>query len=85
MIMSWMWLIPALPLLGFLILAMLGGRMHSAGVAAVGTGSVGLSMLASAAAVWLFWVSPPSGRFGDRNALAVGERRRVLSERLPHP
>ncbi|MGO9410392.1 MAG: NADH-quinone oxidoreductase subunit L [Spirochaetia bacterium] len=61
MIMSWMWLIPALPLLGFLILAMLGGRMHSAGVAAVGTGSVGLSMLASAAAVWLFWVSPPSG------------------------
>lgn len=61
MIMSWMWLIPALPLLGFLILATLGGRMHSAGVAAVGTGSVGLSMLASAAAVWLFWVSPPSG------------------------
>jgi NADH-quinone oxidoreductase subunit L len=61
MIMSWMWLIPALPLLGFIVLATLGRRMHSAGVAAVGTGSVGLSMIASAAAVWLFWVSAPPG------------------------
>jgi NADH-quinone oxidoreductase subunit L len=59
--MSWIWVIPALPLLGFLILAVLGGRMHPAGVAAVGTGSVGLSMLAAIFAVWTFWVSPPSG------------------------
>jgi NADH-quinone oxidoreductase subunit L len=59
--MSWIWIIPALPLLGFLVLAVLGGRMHPAGVAAVGTGSVGLSMLASIFAVWSFWVSPPAG------------------------
>jgi len=59
--MSWMWLIPALPLLGFLVLAVLGRSMHWAVVAAVGTGSVGLSMLAAVAAVWGFWVSPPAG------------------------
>jgi len=59
--MSWMWLIPALPLLGFLILAILGRRMHAAVVVAVGTGSVGLSMFAAAAAVWMFWISPPAG------------------------
>ena len=59
--MSWMWLIPAFPLLGFLVLAVLGRRMGGVSVAAVGTGSVGLSMLAAVAAVWLFWVSPPAG------------------------
>ena len=59
--MSWMWLIPAFPLLGFLILAVLGRRMAPAGVAAVGTGSVGLGMLAGIAAVGAFWGSPPAG------------------------
>ncbi|HVO38673.1 MAG TPA: NADH-quinone oxidoreductase subunit L [Spirochaetia bacterium] len=50
--MSWMWLIPALPLLGSLLLGVLGRRMPAPWVAAVGTGSVGLSMLLAIAAVW---------------------------------
>ena len=50
--MSWMWLVPAFPILGYLILAVAGRRMPAAAVAVVGTGSVGLSMVASAAAVW---------------------------------
>jgi NADH-quinone oxidoreductase subunit L len=40
-----LWLIPALPLAGFLILALLGGRLPRAVVAAVGAGSVGLAAL----------------------------------------
>jgi NADH-quinone oxidoreductase subunit L len=59
--MSWIWVIPALPLLGFLALAVLGRRMPAPAVAAVGTGSVGLSMLASIAAVWTFWGSASTG------------------------
>ena len=59
--MSWIWLVPALPLLGFLVLAVLGRRMPAPAVAAVGSGSVGLSMLVAVSAVWSFWVSPPAG------------------------
>ena len=40
-----MWLIPVLPLAGFLVLALLGKRLKAGGVAAVACGSVGLSML----------------------------------------
>ena len=58
--MSWMWLIPAFPLLGFLFLAVLGRRLAPAGVAAVGTGSVGLPA-GGIAAVGAFWGSPPAG------------------------
>ncbi len=82
--MSWIWVIPALPLLGFLILAVLGGRMHPAGVAAVGTGSVGLSMLAAIFAVWTFWISPPAGGTRDVHAVGVGAGGQLLSVRLPH-
>jgi len=58
---SWLWLVPALPLLGSLLLGVFGRRM-SIGLAAVtGTGSVGLSMVAAAAAVYSFWMSPPAG------------------------
>ena len=41
-----LWLIPALPLLGFLINGLLGRRMSKAAVNAVGVGSVALSFLA---------------------------------------
>ncbi len=40
------WLIPVLPLAGFLTLALLGGRLKTDAIAAVGCGSVGLSMAA---------------------------------------
>ncbi|HUJ75929.1 MAG TPA: NADH-quinone oxidoreductase subunit L, partial [bacterium] len=59
--MSWIWLVPALPLLGFLVLAVLGRRMSAPAAAAVGTGSVGLSLVAAIAAVWSLWASPPAG------------------------
>jgi NADH-quinone oxidoreductase subunit L len=42
---DFLWLIPALPLAGFLALALLGARLPRAAVAAIGAGSVGLAAL----------------------------------------
>ncbi len=59
--MSWLWVIPALPLLGSLLLGVLGRRMSAALAGTVGSASVGLSMAAAIAAVASFWTSPPAG------------------------
>lgn len=40
-----LWMVPALPLLGFLLLAIFGKRMPRRGVAVIGTGSVGISAI----------------------------------------
>jgi NADH-quinone oxidoreductase subunit L len=58
---SWTWCIPALPLAGFLILAVLGGRLSRTASALVGAGSVFLSFVAAAAASASFLSSPPAG------------------------
>jgi len=42
-----LWLVPALPLAGFLILALAGGRLSRAVIAAVGAGSVGVAALSA--------------------------------------
>ncbi len=55
------WLIPALPLAGFLTLALLGGRLKAGIVAAVACGSVGLSMAAGLALSAGFIHAPPGG------------------------
>jgi NADH-quinone oxidoreductase subunit L len=60
-------LIPALPLAGFLILALWGGRLGRRGVAAVGAGSVGLAALfAIAAAIRFIGAPPASGTWVQR-------------------
>ncbi len=48
--MEWLWLVPALPLAGFLLLFVSEGRLPDRLVACIGAGSVGLSALAAAAA-----------------------------------
>jgi NADH-quinone oxidoreductase subunit L len=58
---SWTWCIPALPLAGFLLLAIFGGRFPKGATAAVGAGSIGLSFVAATAASAIFMVSPPGG------------------------
>jgi NADH-quinone oxidoreductase subunit L len=58
---SWTWCIPALPLAGFLVLAVLGGRLSRTASAFVGAGSVFLSFAAAAAAGATFLSSPPAG------------------------
>ena len=44
---EFLWLIPALPLVGFVILLLIGPRLSRVGVATVGVGSVGLSAVAA--------------------------------------
>jgi NADH-quinone oxidoreductase subunit L len=53
------WLVPVLPLAGFLTLALLGGRLKTGVVAAVGCGSVGLSMAAVLMLLADFVHAPP--------------------------
>jgi len=62
---TWTWCIPALPLAGFLVLAVFGGRFPRGATAAVGAGSVGLSFAAAAAASVLFILAPPAGGFSS--------------------
>ena len=42
---EWLWLVPALPFAGFLILVVAGARLRRFGVALVGVGSIALSTL----------------------------------------
>ena len=55
------WLIPALPLAGFLILALSGGRLKAQVAAGVGCVSVGLSMAAALLVLADFIHAPPAG------------------------
>jgi NADH-quinone oxidoreductase subunit L len=56
-----LWLVPALPFLGFVILALFGRRMPRALVSLVGVGSVGLSALLTLVIGASFLASPPAG------------------------
>jgi NADH-quinone oxidoreductase subunit L len=57
-----LWLIPALPFAGFLILALGGFRLSRRWVALVGVGSVGLSALLTLVLGGSFLLSPPAGQ-----------------------
>jgi NADH-quinone oxidoreductase subunit L len=56
-----LWLVPALPFAGFLILSLIGPRMPRRAVAFVGVGSVGLSAAITLAIAGVFVGSPPPG------------------------
>ncbi|NUN98663.1 MAG: NADH-quinone oxidoreductase subunit L, partial [Candidatus Omnitrophica bacterium] len=56
-----LWLIPALPLAGFLVLLFAGEKLGKSGVAWVGAGSVGISALIAGLLKWTFLTSPPEG------------------------
>lgn len=58
---SLVWLIPALPLVGALVLAILGSRLPRKAVAVIGVGTVALSTVVALLITWSFLVSPPSG------------------------
>jgi len=58
-----LWLIPALPFAGFLVLAIAGRILSRGGIAAVGVGSVGLSCIAAFAAAAEFIGQAESGHF----------------------
>ncbi len=52
--MELLWLIPALPLIGFLILVSTQGRLGKVPVALIGAGSVGAAAAVTAVAIWEF-------------------------------
>jgi NADH-quinone oxidoreductase subunit L len=54
-------LVPALPFLGFLVLALFGSRLSRPAIAAVGVGSVGFSALVTILIALGFFSSPPAG------------------------
>src|SRR5512143_1366418 len=58
---SYLYLIPALPFAGFIVLALLGRRLRKATVALVGAGSVGTSALLAVLAAVGFVTEPPEG------------------------
>ena len=56
-----LWLIPALPAAGFVLLVLLNRRLGRAGAAWIGAGSVGLSAVVALLVCGSFIVSPPAG------------------------
>jgi NADH-quinone oxidoreductase subunit L len=58
---SLLWLIPALPAAGFVLLVLFNRRLGRAGTALIGAGSVGLSALVSVLVCGSFSASPPAG------------------------
>lgn len=56
-----LWLIPAIPFAGALLLAVLGGRMRATAVAVLGTGSIAVSAAVSLAIAGAFLSAPPAG------------------------
>jgi len=61
-----LWLVPALPLAGFAVLAIGGGRLPRRIVSAVAVGSVGLStILATLVSVRHFWLAPKGGVYSQ--------------------
>lgn len=58
---EFLWLIPALPFSGFLVLAIFGARLRKGSIAFIGAGSVGVSALAALLVGAEFISSPPPG------------------------
>jgi NADH-quinone oxidoreductase subunit L len=57
-----LFLIPALPFAGFLVLALAGRRLSKTTIALLGTGSVGLSAMLTLITALRFMTEPPAGR-----------------------
>ena len=60
-----LWTVPALPLLGFALLAAFGRRLPRAAVSAVGAGSVGLSAVMAGLVGWAYLAQPEPAGYGQ--------------------
>src|SRR5512135_288337 len=58
---AWLWLIPAFPFAGFLVLVILGKRLPPKGAACIGVGSIALSAIVSILVAGSYLTHPPSG------------------------
>jgi NADH-quinone oxidoreductase subunit L len=57
-----LWLVPILPLAGYLILTLVGSRLSNRVVATIGVGSVGLSAVVAGLVGASFLITPPEGQ-----------------------
>ncbi|HEY6243449.1 MAG TPA: NADH-quinone oxidoreductase subunit L [Pyrinomonadaceae bacterium] len=55
----WLWLVPAFPFAGYLVLALAGARLSRTSVASIGVGTVGLATLVACGVGLSFIYSPP--------------------------
>jgi NADH-quinone oxidoreductase subunit L len=62
-VLSWLWLIPALPFASAAVLMLFGPRIPRRAVAAAGVGSIGLSALVTILVASSFWSAPLAGNF----------------------
>jgi len=60
-VLSWLWLIPALPLISAAILILFGSSLPRRAVAAFGIGSIGLAAVVTALIAVSFLTAPPAG------------------------
>jgi NADH-quinone oxidoreductase subunit L len=56
-----LWAIPALPLLGFLLLVFFGKRLSETAISAIGVGSIGVTAALALAIGYSFLTAPPEG------------------------
>jgi NADH-quinone oxidoreductase subunit L len=60
-VLNLLWLVPALPLAGFAVLALSSGTLGRGAIAWIGTGSAGLAALVATAIATSFAIAPPPG------------------------
>jgi NADH-quinone oxidoreductase subunit L len=80
-----LWLIPASPFAGFLVLVLIGGRLSRRSIAAIGVGSVGLSALLAIVVGIGFLSAPPPGHAFTQTLwtwMSVGGLRPEIALRL---
>src|SRR5512146_2081406 len=58
---DWLWLVPTLPFISFVILAIAGGRLSRRAAAFIGVGSVGIAALLALGIAAGFLLAPPPG------------------------
>jgi NADH-quinone oxidoreductase subunit L len=64
---NWLWLVPALPFAGFVLLTLLGSRISRRVQAVIGVGSIGLAALLAILIAINFLSTPPSGNAFDQS------------------
>jgi len=60
-VITWLWLIPALPFVSATLLILFGSRLSRKSIASVGVGSIGLSAVVTALVATSFLTAPPPG------------------------
>jgi len=64
-VLHWLWLVPALPFAGFVLLFVTGGRLTARATAAIGAGSTGISAALALAMAYSFLRALPAAAYRE--------------------